>query len=334
MRANSVFFTEPRKAQIREEDIGDVGPDDVAVETVLTLISTGTEMTGYTGDFPKTSVWAKYVKYPFRPGYSSVAKVIEVGERAKGFSCGDLVFSWAPHSTHAMVGANRATKIPKGITPAQAVFGTLGQIALNGVRLGEVVLGDSVIVAGVGPVGQLSLQCARLSGACPLVALDLSPQRLEIALSHGADAVIDAGQEDPIDAVSSITGERMADVVYDVTGNPRFTPTGLKLLKRRGRFVILGSPRGPVEIDFHNEVHSLGLRIIGAHNSMHSPIETHFNQWTLDRDIGLFFELIRSGRMAVDDLVSHRFRWEDAPEAYELLDGKRETTMGVILEWE
>ena len=234
----------------------------------------------------------------------------------------------------AIIEADRTTKIPDDISPTQAVFGTLGQIAINGVRLGEIALGDSVIIAGVGPVGLLALQSARLSGACPLVALDLSPRRLEMALEHGADATINGGEEDPLEAASNLTGKRMADIVYDVTGNPKFTPIGLRLLKKRGKFVVLGSPRGAVEIDLHNEVHSLGLRIIGAHNLMHSPVETHFNQWTLDRDIELFFELVRSGRMVVDDLVSHRFGWEEAPGAYELLDDNRGATMGVILEWE
>ncbi|MBU7004575.1 MAG: zinc-binding alcohol dehydrogenase [Theionarchaea archaeon] len=333
MEADTVFFTGPRKVEIAKEQIGPAGPTDLHLETVLTLISTGTEMTGYTGDFPDTSRWAQYVRYPFRPGYSSVARVVETGKQVEGFSCGDLVFSWAHHSTHSIIEAGRATKIPEDIAPSQAVFGTLGQIAINGVRLGEIVLGDSVVIAGVGPVGLLALQAARSSGACPLIALDLSQQRLDMALEHGADACVNGEREDPIEATKRLTGNRMADIVYDVTGNPRFTPVGLRLLKKRGKFVVLGSPRGPVEVDFHNEVHSLGLRIIGAHNLMHSPVETHFNQWTLDRDIELFFELVRSGRMVVDDLVSHRFGWESASKAYELLDSKREKTMGVILEW-
>jgi 2-desacetyl-2-hydroxyethyl bacteriochlorophyllide A dehydrogenase len=333
MKADTVFFTGPRRVEIGKEDIGPAGPGDLLLETMLTLISTGTEMTGYTGDFPDTSRWAQYVRYPFRPGYSSVARVVEAGEDVEDFSSGDMVFSWAHHSTYSVIGADRATKIPDDIAPFQAVFGTLGQIAINGVRLGEITLGDSVVIAGVGPVGLLAMQAARLSGACPLIALDLSQQRLDMALEHGADAVVNGESEEPLEAITRLTRDRMADIVYDVTGNPRFTPTGLRLLKKRGKFVVLGSPRGPVEVDFHNEVHSLGLRIIGAHNLMHSPVETHFNQWTLDRDIELFFELVRSGRMIVDDLVSHRFGWEAASEAYELLDNKRETTMGVILEW-
>jgi 2-desacetyl-2-hydroxyethyl bacteriochlorophyllide A dehydrogenase len=334
MEADTVFFTGPRRVEIAKEDIGSVGPTDLHLETVLTLISTGTEMTGYTGDFPDTSRWAQYVRYPFRPGYSSVARVVETGNQVEGFSSGDMVFSWAHHSTHSVIEAGRATKIPEDISPSQAVFGTLGQIAINGVRLGEIVLGDSVVIAGVGPVGLLALQAARLSGACPLIALDLSEQRLNMALEHGADAYVNGESENPIKAINGLTNDRMADIVYDVTGNPGFTPTGLRLLKKRGKFVVLGSPRGPVEIDFHNEVHSLGLRIIGAHNLIHSPVETHFNQWTLDRDIDLFFELVRSGRLVVDDLVSHRFGWKRASEAYQLLDTKRESTMGVILEWE
>ncbi len=333
MKRFSLIFEAPLNARLREEEMGPIGNDELLVETMLTLISTGTEMTIYTGDFPQDSAWAGYADYPHRPGYSHVGRALEIGGEVEGFSEGDTVFSWAGHSSHAIMPAEKFTRVPDDIRPERAVFGTLSQIALNGVRLGGIALGDSVVIAGVGPVGILALEFARLSGAYPVVALDLHDGRLERALEHGADFAVNPSRQDVVEGLSRATRGRMADTLYDVTGSPRFTPMGLKLLKRGGKMVILGSPRGSVEVDFHNEVHLLGLQIIGAHNSMHVPVETHANQWTLARDLELFFDLLRTGRMSVDGLVSHTYPWKDAPQAYELLNARRGDTMCLMLDW-
>jgi 2-desacetyl-2-hydroxyethyl bacteriochlorophyllide A dehydrogenase len=256
-----------------------------------------------------------------------------VGDSVDGFEVGDSVFSWAAHTSHAIMSAEQLTEVPEGVEESVAVFGTLAQIALNGVRLGGITLGECAVIAGVGPVGVLALQIARISGAFPLVAIDLSDDRLQIASDHGADHTINPKGQDPVAELSRITKARMVDVVYDVTGSPSFTPEGLRFLRKAGRMVILGSPRGPTTVDLHEEVHTLGLRIIGAHNAMHPPVETHCNQWTLARDLELFFDLVRAGRLRVDDLVSHRFSWRDAPKAYQLLAEKREETMCLLLDW-
>jgi len=333
MKRKVILFRAPLDAVVAEEELQDPGPRDVLFETILTLVSSGTEMTAYRGDFPSNSAWSRWVRYPFAPGYDNVGRVLSVGREVESISPGDLVFSWAGHSSHAVLPQNAVTKIPKGLDPRQAVFGTLGQTALNGVRLGEIGIGDSVVVIGVGPVGQLSLQFARLSGAYPLIAMDLSPERLEIASRHGADLTIEAAREDPREAVSEATKGRMADIVFEVTGNQKVIPESLRLLKRRGKLVLLGSPRGPVEVDFHDEVHALGLRIIGAHNSMHTPVETPYNQWTLSRDLELFFDLLRSGRVVVGDLVSHVYAWKDGPKAYEMLLETGGKSMCVLFDW-
>lgn len=333
MNRHRVVFRSPLDADIEEDELGEVGPHDVLIETHLTLVSTGTEMTAYTGDFPEGSFWSRVTQYPMSPGYSNVGRVMTVGSDVRNLNPDDIVFSWAPHASHVLMPEDDVTRVPPGIGLRQAVFATLGQIALNGVRLGEISLGDCVVAAGTGPVGQMALQCARLSGACPLIAADLSTERLEVASNHGADFTVDASKKDLVEAISEISKGRMADVVFDVTGNQNFIPQAVKLLKRRGKLVILGSPRGKTEIDFHDQVHYLGLRIIGAHNSVHSPVETPFNQWTHSRDLELFFDLVRNDRMKVDDLITHTYRWQDSPEAYQMLLENRNESICVVFNW-
>jgi len=305
----------------------------VLVKSLFTLVSTGTELTALTGKFPPGSVWARYVRYPFFPGYDNVGEVMALGEGVEGLAVGERVFCWAPHGQFALVNATRAYRVPKDVSLQEAAFAALGQIALNGVRLGEIALGESVVLIGLGPVGQLALQFARLSGGFPIIAVDLSEKRLEIARSHGADFTLGSRGENLEEEIRRLTRGRMADIVFEVTGNQKVIPGALKLLKRRGKLVILGSPRGKVEVDFHDEVHTLGLRIIGAHNSMHTPYETPYNQWTMERDLELFLDLLRSRRVKVKGLISHVFPWWEAPKAYQMLLEDRTQTMGVLFDW-
>jgi 2-desacetyl-2-hydroxyethyl bacteriochlorophyllide A dehydrogenase len=333
VKGKQVVFTAPGQVVMEEREINYPGTGQVLVRSLFTLVSTGTELTALMGNFPLSSVWARYVRYPFSPGYDNVGEVIALGEGIEGLEVGEKIFCWAPHGQFALVDSKRVYKVSEDVPLQEVTFAALGQIALNGVRLGEIALGESVVIIGLGPVGQLALQFVRLSGSFPIIAVDLSEKRLEIARSHGADFTLGSRGENSEEEIRHLTRGRMADVVFEVTGNQKVIPWALRLLKRRGKLVILGSPRGKVEVDFHDEAHTLGLRIIGAHNSMHTPYETPYNQWTLERDLELFLDLLRSGRVRVKDLISHVFPWWEAPKAYQLLLEDRTKTMGVLFDW-
>jgi threonine dehydrogenase-like Zn-dependent dehydrogenase len=111
-------------------------------------------------------------------------------------------------------------------------------------------------------------------------------------------------------------------------------PSLLPLLRRGGRFILLGSPRGPSTIDFHDEVHTFGLRIIGAHASNTPSRETPDNPWTFERNTVLFLDLLQARRVNVADLITHHFSWRQGPEVFEMLLADRAPFRGVILHWE
>ena len=133
--------------------------------------------------------------------------------------------------------------------------------------------------------------------------------------------------------VQRLTKGRMADVVFDVTGNPLAMQGALRVARCKGRVVVLGSPRGPVSIDFHDEVHTEGLEIIGAHNRLHPPVETPHTPWTMARDAELFLEWQAAGVVDVRPLITHRFGWRKVAEAYQMLAEDRSQAIGVILDW-
>jgi 2-desacetyl-2-hydroxyethyl bacteriochlorophyllide A dehydrogenase len=333
VRARVVVFPEPLKAVVAEEPLRAPGPGEVLVESICSLVSAGTELTAYTGSFPPGSAWARYVRYPFKPGYSSVGRVVEAGSGVESLRVGSVVAAPAPHADRYVWRAEELVEVPSGVSPEEAAFHTLAAGVMHAVRLAGVKLGESVVVVGLGLLGQLAVQFSRLSGAFPVVAVDLSDYRLELAAKSGADVVVNASREDSAKAVSEATGGRMADVVFEVTGDPSVLPQAIKLARRMGRFVVLSSPRGPSTLDFHDEVNSPSRVIIGTHFYSQPEVETPYYPWTWRRSRELFFRMLISGRLSVKHLVSHVFPFAEAPKAYELLHRSRLQCMGVLFDY-
>lgn len=121
----------------------------------------------------------------------------------------------------------------------------LGKITQVGVRAAQHVLGDTVVVIGLGLLGQLVVQYARLSGASEVIGIDTAPRRLEMAASHGATHTLNMTAEKAREAVFDLTGGRGADVVYDITGHPAVFATALPLARRFGTVVLLGDAGSP-----------------------------------------------------------------------------------------
>lgn len=331
--ARAVLFPGARKVDLETVEVPSPGEGQVLIQTRCTLISTGTELTAFGGEFPPGSAWANYVRYPWRPGYSNVGVVVQTGPGVEDVGVGQRVVSHGAHASLVLQNWSQVQPVPEGVSDEEAAFCTLGVISLNGVRLSRLQLGESAVVCGVGLVGNLAVQLARKSGGWPVVALDLSEARLEMAAAHGATHTLQGDAGAAREGLLALNRGRLADVVFEVTGNPKVIPGLFRLARRLGRVILLGSPRGKTEVDFHDEVHTNGLHVIGAHNSTHTPVETPYNVWTLQRDGELFLDLVAAGEVRVNDLVTERFGWREAPAAFEMLWKDRARSMGVMLDW-
>lgn len=326
-------FTAPRQVVLEPQEIGSPGPGQALLKTERTLISTGTELTALSGGFPPNSAWSAYIRYPTGVGYSSVATVLEVGEGVERVKVGDRVASFAPHATHALYPAERLIPIPEAVDSEAAAFATLAEIVMGGVRRSRLMFGESVAVVGAGLLGQLAACFCRAGGAWPVIVIDTAEARLPFAQRMGATHTLAQTAEEARDEVERLTKGRMADIVIEVTGNPLAMPGAVKLARKLGRVVLLGSPRGPVTIDLHDEVHTLSLEIIGAHNSAHPPAETPNAPWSIARHVELFFDWQAAGVVDVRPLITHRFLWRQTPEAFQYLLEDRSRALGVVLDW-
>lgn len=334
MTTKTVICAAPQQVVLRDEPLPDLTDNMFLVRTRLTAISTGTEMTAYTGEFPSESRWASYIRYPFRMGYSNLGEVIAVGDGVTEVRVGDRVVGHKAHTQFTTYRINDLwLKVPDGVPDEAAAIFTLAIISLNGVRRAKVQLGESTVVFGLGPIGIMAAQFARLSGARPVIGVDLFAERREQAERVGIDITLDGNDPELADKVAQLTKGRLADVVFEVTGNPQVIPSEFQVLRRQGRLVMLSSPRGPTLFDFHDLCNAPSFTIIGAHNTSHPPHENPDDPWTMKRNGELFFDLVARGDLKVTELITHRFRWDNAPEAYQLLLMERGKTGIVLLDW-
>lgn len=327
----TVVFTDPGTVVLKERERPTPGEDEVLIETDTTLVSTGTELTVLSGEFPEGSVWADYGSYPFTAGYSNVGTVRERGPEAD-VEVGTRVATWSPHAAWVTAPAEECVPVPEAVSNDEAALFAIGQIVANGVRRGRIDWGECVAVFGLGILGQLAVRFAHLAGAEHVVGVDLADDRIGFLPDRPGVHGVNPEERDPADAIEESAG-RPADVAMEVTGNPDAIPGEFDVLREQGRLVLLSSPHGETTLDFHDRVNVPSVEIIGAHELSHPPVATPQTPWTKARNAELFFAFLQQGRLDVEPLFTHAVDAADAPDLYRELLADRSQAMAVRLEW-
>jgi predicted dehydrogenase len=271
---------------------------------------------------------------PMPLGYSSAGTVIEVGGGVTEFKLGDRVACAGVGAAHAEVIAvpqRLVAPIPMGphgeVSFEAAAFTTLGAIALHGIRLAEVELGEVVAVIGLGLVGQLTTQLLKASG-CTVVGTDLSAERAQLAHESGTDRVA-TDPEGFARAVQQLTSGRGADAVLITADTPSSQPVELagRVARDRAAVVAVGAVglQIPRKLYYEKELSFRVSRSYGpgrydsTYEEKGNDYPIGYVRWTENRNMRAFTDLLASGRVDVERLISHRFPIGDAPRAYELI---------------
>jgi len=330
MLTTTVVFPEKDKVEVRQVEPYEVKPDQIMIETERSLVSTGTELRCLQHGFASDATqWADWVQYPFNTGYCAAGTVIEVGKDVSQFTVGDRVAGFGEHRRHTVIDASYATKVPDGLSFDEAAWFSLGAIVQYGYRLAKPLLGETIVVVGLGNLGQLCARYARIGGAGDLIAIDPSPSRLHF-VENIATHTLACGVEEAVDAVRDITSGRMAEVVYEVTGHPPVFGPCQRLAALNGRIVTMGDTGhaeqqcNTPELSLHN------LTIVGAN----PEITAAKSDWPHPRSGDTFFKFLQRGQMDVKELITHRFPVEKAPEVYDMLIRDRGSTVGVLFTYE
>jgi len=330
-----IVFPKQKKAEIQYRDVKMPSAGEVLIKNRKSLVSIGTEMAAFTGDYPEGSTWKKNFAYPFDAGYAAVGEIVEVGEGVDVSLIGKRVGSTAPHCKMASLPVEDVRVIHRNeLSDEESVFYIIAQIVMRGIRMSKVGWGDSVVVFGMGLLGHFATCFCRLAGAKPVLAVDTSDFRLNLLPNDSALIKVNPMTDNLDEIVNDKTRGRMADIVFEVTGNANLIPDEFKVLHEQGRFVVMSSPMKPTQFDFHDFCNRPSHTIIGAHNYSHPTVATYENPWTAQRHCEQFFDLVADGELNVQGMISHRVNWKEAPSVYTDLLSDRSKHMGIVIDWE
>lgn len=294
---------------------------------------------------------------PQSVGYSSAGVVVAVGDGVADINVGDRVAcagaGYAVHAEFACVPRMLVAKIPDGnraaagpsadVSYEEAAFGTVGAICLHGIRTAEVALGDTVAVIGLGLLGQVTVQLLKAAG-CRVLGMDLLPQRTDLALCSGAEAV-STGAREFRDLCFDRTASVGVDSILIAAETPSSEPVNLAAELARDRAIVVAV--GAVGLELQRRLYyekELDFRISrsygpGRYDAAYEQKGRDYPighvRWTETRNLQAFLQLIADGKLNLPSLVTHRFPIEHATRAYDLIAGNTgEPFLGALIAYE
>jgi 2-desacetyl-2-hydroxyethyl bacteriochlorophyllide A dehydrogenase len=324
----------PRKVVLAPYEEAPLQPGEVCARAVMSGISHGTEMNLYTGNNPFVDQEFDRELRLFVPreedatdtivlGYEWIGEVTETAPDVSRFKVGDLVHlpfrHRQSHTFHeeAETAFGRIRPIPDGIPAEQGIFLALSGVALQAIHDAHIRL--------------LAVQMARLNGAAWVAAVDPIASRRELALGFGADAVYDPAEEDVAQAIKAGTPYHGADTAVELSGNYRALNDAIRVVCMGGAVVAGGFYRGggtPLNLGaewHHNRVTLLSS--MGVWGNAHRDHPT----WDRERIHQAATELLASGALSTEGLLTHRVPFEEAAAAYALIESQTEEVLKVAL---
>ena len=286
---------------------------------------------------------------PMPLGYSSAGTITAIGagdasnsQGIDGFKVGQRVAcaggGYAVHAEYNLVPRNLLTLLPDTVDFELAAFTTLAAIAMHGFRLAEAQIGESVAIIGMGLLGLLTGQIAVAAG-CRVLGIDVNPQRMGLASMLGLEAVL---RDQAIESARAFTANNGFDHVIICADTPSNDPVELAAIIARDRASVVAT--GAVGLTFprksyyEKELSFVNSRSYGPgrydssyeENGKDYPIG--YVRWTEGRNFQAVVDLMANGKLKIAPMISHRFPIEKAPEAYEIITGKRnEPFLGILL---
>ena len=278
---------------------------------------------------------------PLPLGYCHVGTVAGVGGGVTGFAVGDRVVSNGPHADVVSVPKNLCAQIPDNVDDESAAFTVVASIGLQGIRLAMPTLGESFVVIGVGLIGLLTVQLLRAHG-CRVLAIDFDAEKLALAKRFGADICNPAQGEDPVAAGMAFSKGQGVDAVLITASTDSSDPVthAARMCRKRGRIVLVGVTGLELNrADFYEKELSFQVscsygpgRYDPAYEEQGQDYPLGFVRWTQQRNFEAVLEMMASGRIDVKPLITHRYEFESAADAYKTLTDDR-TALGIVLEY-
>ena len=352
--------------EVAEVPVPDVRPGHLLVRTAVSLISSGTERmlvefgkAGWIekarqqpdkvrqvldkartdGLLPTLEAVLNKLDQPLALGYCNVGRVVEVGQGVTGFEVGDRVVSNGKHAEFVSVPKNLCARIPDAVDDESAAFAVIGAIALQGIRLAQPTLGETVVVTGLGLIGLLAVQLLKAHG-CRVLGMDPDESKCALAERFGAEVVHLAAGRDPVAAAMAFSRGRGVDAVLITASTKSSEPVrqAATMCRKRGRIVLVGVTGLELSrAEFYEKELSFQVscsygpgRYDPEYEDKGHDYPIGFVRWSAQRNFEALLDMMADRRLDVAPLITHRFSIDDAQKAYEVLDGD-EPSLGILL---
>lgn len=348
-----MVYDGPGQLRIEESESLPVKAGEIKIQAICSGISHGTEMNVYRGAAPffrrksdpdtRLFVEAQAEEtwhYPIRScdpgvwymGYSSVGRVIEVGVGVTKVKPGNIVISASPHQTEAVKEEDDVVILPEGISPEYAITFTNLITAYNGIMDTRIILGETVVVSGLGMLGQMIVQMAKMSGAAKVYGIDMIEKRRQAALEDGCDEVFSPVETQDIALeIRKRTNNRGADRVIEVSGNEKALQQALRCAAPETTITALGWYQGSLkDVDLSEEFHHNRLGLKQSQTNFVDPALRHM--WDYERRVESCLEIMK--KLKLSNLITHRIPFDEVARAYQIVDKHPEEVIQVLITYE
>ena len=275
---------------------------------------------------------------PLPLGYCNVGIVQDNGN--SNFKLGDRVVSNGNHAEIVRVPKNLCALVPDNVDDESASFTVLAAIALQGVRIANPTIGETVVVTGLGLVGLITVQLLKANG-CRVLGIDFDSSKCEMAREFGAETVDLSKGEDPVSKANAFSRCKGVDAVIITASTKSSEPVsqGATMCRKRGRIVLVGVVGLELSrADFFEKEITFQVSCSYGPGRYDSEYEENghdypvgFVRWTEQRNFEAVLDLMSSGSINMKPLISHRYAIEDAIDAYKCLDDK--SSLGILLSY-
>lgn len=325
---------EERGAEYLEVEVPEVGPGEVLVKIKACAVC-GTDIHMYQWNaWAAANVKKAYSGLPRIMGHEFSGEVVRVGEGVKKVKVGDRIaaethvpcgecylcrtgkqfncqnvkrFKNGVYADYALIPEFCAEKIPDNIGYDVAALFEPFSVAVHGASYVRMV-GDSVAVIGVGPIGLFSIKMAKAMGATTIFASDISEYHLSLAEKAGANYLLNPKEMNVVKEVRDATDGLGAGVVFETSGNVIAIKQAFELLRKSGSMVMIGLPSDPLVLDASSDIVWKGATIYGVHG------RDVFTSWEISKN------LLGSGKVEIESLITHRFKFNQFKKALELAE--------------
>lgn len=350
-----------------------VGPKNVLVRVERSCVSVGTEMAGI--KMSGLPLYRRALKQPHHvkrvvqlmrdqgiariykqvkgkldaglpTGYSAAGTIVAVGSEVGGLAVGDRVAcagaGIANHAEIIDVPVNLCAPIPGQLSFDAAATVTLGAIAMQGVRRAQPTLGETVVVIGLGILGQITAQLLSANG-CRVIGTDVDPSRIATALENGLDVGINPKDGNLVERVVKLTDGHGADavVITAASASSDILAEAFQSCRKKARVVIVGD----VGLNMaRNDIYAKELDVLiscsygpGRYDQVYeeegADYPLPYVRWTENRNMGEYLRLLASGRVRLDNMIQEPFPIDQAEEAYGRLSGEGQKPLLVLLKY-